>query len=198
MAPPPPSRVASSSTCNSKKHKVPPDRAGPNALLDSDCTARVQSNLSDDVVMGSPPHPWAPDSRRKGKYFASRPPLSLPMSLGRCASMSSCQGRQETLQQHVPEPCALKGTPHGLYYVCTLYQTTYSLAPCAPIVARTVALYRDQLGAISPHHTLTMSRRCHWTAHSALKLHLSRPRGPSSRIGSCRTHMGTGDGFRLF
>lgn len=118
---PPPSRVASSSTCNSKKHKVPPDQAGPNALLDSDCTARVQSNLSDDVVMGSPPHPWAPDSGRKGKYFASRPPLCLCpcpcqcLSLSRCASMSSCQGRQETLQQHVPEPCASKGTPHGLY-----------------------------------------------------------------------------------
>lgn len=63
--PPPPSRVASSSTCNSKKHKVPPDRAGPNAFLDSDCTARLQSNLSDDVVMGSPPHPWDPDSDGK-------------------------------------------------------------------------------------------------------------------------------------
>lgn len=61
---PPPSRVASSSTCNSKKHKVPPDRAGRNALLASDCTARLQSNLSDDVVMGSPPHPWAPRLRR--------------------------------------------------------------------------------------------------------------------------------------
>lgn len=46
----------------SKKHKVPPDHAGPSALLNSDCTARLQSNLSDDVVMGSPPHPWAPDS----------------------------------------------------------------------------------------------------------------------------------------
>lgn len=142
-----------------------------------------------------------PRLRRKGKYFASRPPLSLCLSLSLGAPpCPAVRGDRKHFSNitYLPEPCALKGTPHELYYVCTLYQTVYSLPPCAPIVARTVALYRDRLGAISPHHTLTMARRCHWTAHSALKLHLSRPRGPSSRIGSCRTHMGNGDGFRLF
>lgn len=34
-----------------------------------------QSNLSDNFVMGSPPHPWRPDSD-EGQYFASRQPLS--------------------------------------------------------------------------------------------------------------------------
>lgn len=78
---PPPSRVASSSTCNSKKHKVPPDQAGPNALLDSDCTARAQSNLSDDVVMGSPPHPWAPRLRTERQILRlPAAPLSMSMS----------------------------------------------------------------------------------------------------------------------
>lgn len=178
----PPSRVASSSTCNSKKHKVPPDRAGSNAPLDSDCTARLQSNLSDSVVMGSPPHPWAPDSD-EGQYFASRPPLSL--SVSSCVSpspplllvqLSGAIGNTSTR----PWTLRLKGTPHRpilCVYTIPNYVLAYSLRNHS---SPDRCLYCNQLVAISPHHILTMARCCHWTAHSALKLHLPRPRGPSS------------------
>lgn len=93
----------------------------------------LQSNLSDDVVKGSPPHPWAPrptqtdgNTSPPGRPFPSLPPSPLALA---CfpppPPVSSCQGRQETLEQHLPGPCALKGTPHGLHYMCvyTLYQT---------------------------------------------------------------------------
>lgn len=88
--------------------------------------------------MGSPPHPWAPTQTDSNASPPGRP--FLP----------SCQGRQETHQQHFPEPCLLKGTPHKLYYA---RYTMYLMCFLSPLRC----LYRNQLVARSPHHTLSPS-----------------------------------------
>lgn len=144
-----------------------------------------QSNLSDNFVMGSPPHPWRPDSD-EGQYFASRQPLShssvthahhvrtcvclslrpsltpppLPPLL--LVQLSGATGNTPAI---CPWTLRLKGTPHQAIILCVYtipkYVLAYSLRDHS---SPDRCLYRDQLVAISPHHILTMARCCHWTS----------------------------------
>lgn len=142
----------------------------------------LQSNLSDDVVMGSPPHPWAPDRLRRMAIprlpaapfplCLSPPACFLPPSPPPRVQLSGATGNTRAAS---PWTLRLEGYPaRAALYVCVHYTR---LLPCR--------LLACSLRAHGSPHRCFVSRHtwCHFTSphpRRGTPLPLDGPFGPEA------------------